>query len=206
MMEVVDKMSSMRTASSKEIIYFPDQPSDKIFFLKEGKIKLSRIGSDGRELTLAIIGPGEVFGELAAFGESQREDMAVALEPSLICAMDIGDFNKLIMKNPNFILRITKRIGFRRKRVEQFLESLVFKDAPQRVAIFLLSYQEEFGRDRVVGRYIKPFLSNEEVGYLTATSRQTVNKVLNDFRREGIIDFTRNTLTISNLEKLKEKA
>lgn len=205
MMDKMMKITSMRSTDSKEIIYFPEQPSSNIFFVKEGKVKLSRISDDGREFTLAVLGPGELFGEMAAFGESQRDDMAIALEPTLICAIDTADFQALIIDYPEMILRITKRIGLRRKKIEQFLESLVFKDANQRIATFLLNYQEEFGQDRAVGRYVKPFLSHEEIGFLTATSRQTANKILNDLRAEGIIDFTRNTLTILDLTRLQAK-
>ncbi|MEE9574258.1 MAG: cyclic nucleotide-binding domain-containing protein, partial [Candidatus Neomarinimicrobiota bacterium] len=67
-MEMMDQNSKMKKSSKREIIYFPEERSDTIYMLKEGKVKISRVSEDGKKMTLQLIGPGEIFGESAILG------------------------------------------------------------------------------------------------------------------------------------------
>lgn len=71
-MEEMSRMTAMRSCQKNQVIFFEDDPSDKIYFLKEGKVKLSRFAEDGREIIVAILGPGELFGELAISGQEKE--------------------------------------------------------------------------------------------------------------------------------------
>ncbi len=193
------------TDTSKDVpIYFASEPSKTIYFLKTGRVKISKYLSDGSEKIIAIINPGEIFGEMAFFDEEERTDYAVTLEPSLICAINKNEFAEFVQKNPVLNLRLTKLFGLKLKNFSERIEDLIFKDANQRIISFLIRYAEKNGK--IIGGqiFVKPFLKHQNIGQLTACSRQTVNYLLTDLREKKIIDFDRNKLVINQMGELKK--
>jgi CRP/FNR family transcriptional regulator len=206
-MSAMDKMSSMSNVKSHQPIYFPDDHSHAIFFLKQGHVKISRIHSDGREVILDVIGPGEVFGELSlADDEQPASEMAQALDDVLICTVRKEDFEMLLAKNPQLNLQITKRIGLRLRKFEERVTDLLFKDTRKRLATFLVRYAEEFGKIKSGTVTVPMHLSHQEIALLTGAARQTVTTTLNELRNDGLIDFTRKELIVNQMEKLKAVA
>jgi len=190
-MEEIDRRSKMRKTSKKEILYFPDEPNRTIYFLKEGKVKISRVSEDGRTTTLQLIGPGEIFGETSILGQRIHENVAEAVENSIICTISKEMFQEMLNRNPKLNLKINKFIGFRLRRIEAHVEDLVFKDARERIIAFLSRYVQTFGKKLIDGWMIRPFLTHQEIADLTATSRQTVTTILNEMVNDGKIDYTR---------------
>ncbi|UCD39107.1 MAG: Crp/Fnr family transcriptional regulator [Fidelibacterota bacterium] len=194
--------SHMSHTRKKEVIYFPEEPSNTIYLLKQGKIKISRISSDGQTVTIALLGPGELFGESAILGQDVRQNIAEVVEDSVICAIDKSSFQELLEKSNVLSRRVSTHIGRRMRDVETKIEDLVFKDARDRIVSFLSRYVKTFGKQMVDLWEVRPFLTHQEIAELTATSRQTVNSILNELKSEGRIDFTRQYLRISDLENL----
>ena len=198
-------VSQMNTTRKREVIYFPEESSNTIYMLKQGKIKISRISPDGQTVTLALIGPGEIFGESAILGQSIHENIAEVVEDAVVCAIDKGTFQKMLEKNNALSRRIQVYIGSRMRQVESKIEDLVFKDARQRVIRFLTQYVRSFGKELVDIWEVRPFLTHQEIAELTATSRQTVNAILNELKTDDMIDFSRQFLRVSNLDDLESQ-
>lgn len=206
-MERVNRMSSMATIRSHQPIYFPDEPSGSIFFLKEGHVKISRVNSDGNEVILDIIGPGEIFGELSPIeDQDSRSEMAQALDEVVICAVKREDFENLARMNPSLNFEVTKRIGLRLRKFEERITDLVFKDVKKRIASFLVRFAEELGKIKGGVITIKTHLSHQEIAFLTGAARQTVTTTLNEFRSSGLIDFSREGITIKDFARLQSLA
>tara|TARA_B100000315_G_C14587849_1_gene594097 strand:- start:400 stop:1071 length:672 start_codon:yes stop_codon:yes gene_type:complete len=195
-MNQLSKKSKMQENKKREIIYFPEEPSKTIYLLKEGMVKISRVSEDGRSTILGLIGPGDIFGESAILGQSKRENFAEVVEDAVICTINKEMFQELLTNNPELSLRITKFIGFRRREIEAHIEDIVFKDARERVVAFLNRYIKNFGKKLLDGMIVRPFLTHQEIAELTATTRQTVNSILNDLVREEKIKYTRRYLKI----------
>ena len=202
MMEL-NKMVSEKEINKNQPIYFPNEPSNSIFFLKKGRVKISRYSDDGKEMIMAFINPGEVFGEMAYLGEGERTDIAITVEPSYICAINKSDFTSFVDKNPAMNMKLTRIIGLKLKSYSERIEDLVFKDAKQRVISFLIKLSEENGKKVGEQIFVKPFLKHQDIADLTACARQTVNDVLTDLREKQIIDFDRKKLIINDADKLK---
>jgi len=201
MMEL-NKISSMKEVEKNQPIYFPNEPSSSIFFLKTGRVKISKYNSDGKEIIMAFINPGEVFGEMAYLGEGERTDIAISVDPSFICAINKDEFARFIERNPSLNLKLTKIFGLKLKSYSKRIEDLVFKDAKQRVISFLIKLSEENGKQVGDQIFVKPFLKHQDIADLTACARQTVNDVLTDLREKNIIDFDRKKLIINDLNQL----
>lgn len=204
-MERLNTITTMNDVKKSQPIYFAHDPSNSIFFLKKGRIKLTRTSSDGEEMIVAIINPGEVFGEMAIIEDTQRTDYAITMEESLICAISKNDFKEFIEKNPSLNLKLTKLIGFRMRKYSERIEGLVFKDAFQRVVTFLLNIADEQGRKIGDEIFIKPFLKHQDIASLTACSRQTANSILTKLREKLIIDFDRKRLIIKRKDLLEKE-
>ena len=190
-MEMMDQKSKMKKSSKREVIYFPEERSDNIYLLKEGKVKISRVSEDGKKMTLHLIGPGEIFGESAILGQDKHENIAEVVEDAVICSINRTMFQEMLTNNPKLNLSINKFIGLRIRRIQAHVEDLVFKDAQERVVAFLKRYAKTFGKKMIDGWMVRPFLTHQEIADLTATSRQTVNSILNDLVSNKDIKYTR---------------
>lgn len=200
----LNNISSMKEIEKDQPIYFADEPSKAIFFLKKGRVKIVKYSNAGKENILALINPGEIFGEMAYLEEEQRTDYAVTIEPSLICAINKNELADFINKNPSLNLKMTKLIGLKLRSYSERIEDLVFKDANQRIISFILRLAEKNGKELGGQIFIKPFLKHQDIGEITASSRQTVNYLLSDLRERGIINFDRKKLIILMPNELKK--
>lgn len=196
--------SKMREVRKNNIIYFPTENSNSVFLIKKGKVKISRISEDGREIIMAVLNQGEIFGESSITGTNlRREEYAEAMEDTLICSMFSEIIQELMYKNPDFGIKITKIIGFRLKSIQNRFESLIFKPSNERVKSFIKKLAEEEGQNNSTNEIeIRLKLTHEDIGKLTATSRQMVTTVLNDLERNKIISFNRQKIIIKNLSAL----
>jgi CRP-like cAMP-binding protein len=203
MMEL-NKIISDKDINGNKPIYFANESSKTIYFLKTGRVKITKYLSDGSEKIIAIINPGEIFGEMAYLDEGQRTDYAVTVEQSMVCAINKKDLASFIEKNPELNLKLTKIIGLKLRSFSERIEDLIFKDADQRIASFILRYSEKNGKKVGDQIFVKPFLKHQNIGELTACSRQTVNYFLTNLRNKGIIDFDRSKLIIHKIDEIRK--
>jgi CRP-like cAMP-binding protein len=195
--------SKMTKAPKKQIIYFPEENSNSVYLIKKGKVKISRLSDDGREIIIAILGQGEIFGESAITDSgSKREEFAEATEDTILCNMFSDIIQDLMEKDPSFGFKITKIIGFRFKRIQARFESLIFKPSDERVRSFIKDLAKDEGLKNDSGEIeLKLNLTHEDIGKLTATSRQTVTTVLNDLEKRNIISYDRTKILVKDLSK-----
>ena len=185
-----------------DYVYLPDQSSDKIFFLVEGRVKIGTIGDNGKEITKAILNTGEVFGELSMIGEEKRRDFAYAMEDSKACVLTSDEMSKLMKDHSSISMFFMKVMGSRVLEMENRLESLVFKDSRSRIVEYLLDLVKKRGQRVGYEWVVRKFITHQEIANLTATSRQTVTTVLNELRTKELITFNRKRLLVRDLDKL----
>ncbi|MFQ5442338.1 MAG: Crp/Fnr family transcriptional regulator [Thermodesulfobacteriota bacterium] len=185
-----DRMAPMLkpvNIKKKSFIYSMGDSADDLYILKEGRIKITRITEDGKELTFDILEPGDIFGELALAGEEERETSAEALEDSFICTINRKDFEGFVGKNPALSLRITKWIGSRLRKIENRVENLIFQDVRTRILALFIDLGEKYGKDSPRGRKIDIKLSHQEIANLVGATRETVTLELNNLKKTGEI-------------------
>lgn len=188
-----------------EYIYLPEQSSDKIFFLVDGRVKIGTVGDNGKEITKAILNTGEVFGELSMIGEEKRRDFAYAMEDSTACVLTSDEMSRLMKDHSSISMFFMKVMGSRVLEMENRLESLVFKDSRSRIVEYLLDLVKRRGQRVGYEWVVRKFITHQEIANLTATSRQTVTTVLNELRTKELITFNRKRLLVRDLENLTEE-
>lgn len=186
-----------------EYIYFTNDASLNIYMIAEGRVKLGTYLSDGKEVIKSILTKGEIFGELALAGEDKRSDFAQAMDDGTrVCPMTIEGLKELMKEDQQLSLKIFKILGFRLRKMERRIESLVFKDARTRIVEFLKEMAEEKGQKVGFEMMIKNHLTHKDIASLTGTSRQTVTTVMNELREQNIINFDRRRILIRDMAKL----
>lgn len=188
-----------------ETVYVPEDLSDRIFFITSGQVKISTMNEEGKEITKAILGRGEVFGELALLGEQQRHDFARALEDTETCVVTLEELRGLMRDRSELNLFFMKMFGGRQLLMERRLESLVFRDSRSRIVEFLVNLAQSKGQPVGFEWVVRKPVTHQEIANMTATSRQTVTTTLNDLRYKKLLTFNRSRLLIRDLTKLKEE-
>ncbi len=188
-----------------EYIYLPEELSNKIFFLTEGRVKIGSYGEGGKEITKAILNKGEVFGELSLVGENKRRDFAYAMEDATVCAISVEEMKSLMRDRSELNLFLLNIMGSRMLELEQRLESLVFKDSRTRIVEYLYDLASKKGQKVGYEILVRKFLTHQEIANITATSRQTVNTVLNELRDKNVLTFDRRRMLVRDMSKLKKE-
>ena len=186
-----------------DFIYFQNEPSQNIYMVANGRVRLGHYLDDGQEVVTAILTNGEIFGELALAGEETRRDFAQAMDDDTsVCPLSIEDMKNLMKDNKELSFKVLKLIGLRLMKLERKLELLVFKDARTRVIEFLKDAASWKGKRVGFETMIPTRLTHKDIAQLTGTSRQTVTTILNELKEKNLINFNRKRILIRDLDRL----
>lgn len=200
--KLIDSITRMEYIPKQQPIYIPSEGGDNVYLLKQGHVKISRLMEDGRELTLTILEPGEIFGEIEALTDKTRNTQAVALDDSYICVIRKKDFESFLKKRPDTSIKLTKLIGIRLMSLENRIDDILYKDVPARLASSLLKLAEQFGHVDNAGVHLQLRLTHQELANLIASTRETVSRTLGKFREKGLIEFNRKEILIKDKDGL----
>jgi CRP-like cAMP-binding protein len=186
-----------------EFIYQKGMPSDKLFFLLEGVVKIASLADEGREIIKRVLYAPNLFGELGLVGEIERQDFAINIsEEASYLILSVDAFKKYINQHLELSMSLVNWMGDRLRKVESRLESMIFKDARERIIDFLKDSAESQGKKIGYELLIKHCLTQQDIANITGTSRQTVTSVLNELKKSNLIHFNRRSILIRDLGKL----
>ncbi len=198
--EEIDRATTMTTCRRGKILYMPEDTSEVLFFLQEGRIQLYRISPDGKKLVISTLGPGTIFGEMAFIGQGMHNSFAEASEDCVLYVMSRSDVERMLITMPKVALRIFEVLGRRLKRAEERLEEIARKGIPARLASLLLQVADDTGSDIVEG------YTHQDLGEQIGTYRETTTQTLNAFKTDGLIEIGRKRITILDREGLQRIA
>jgi len=200
-MAEVAASSAMLRCQRRHRFYFTDDDSDRVYLVKEGKIRLERTNEDGREILLDILGPGEIFGELALADEGTRSHSAEAIEESLVCSFERDRFLAILQRNPELAFRVVKLIGFRFRQLEARFENLVFKPLAERLCFTLEQLARRHGIADPSGGVRLP-LTQKDLATLIGASREAVAEELARLKRAGLVQTGYRSLLLLHPDRL----
>lgn len=188
------------------IIFSEGEPGDRMYVVLDGKVKLGQSSPDGRESLLAVLGPGEVFGELSLFDPGPRTATATAITDTVVVGLGHGDLRPWLTGRPEVAEALLQALAQRLRRTNEALADLVFSDIPGRVAKQLLDLADKFGQPGPDGVLVHHDLTQEELAQLVGASRETVNKALADFTQRGWIEVDQRQVLLIDMERLARRA
>ncbi|HUW65631.1 MAG TPA: Crp/Fnr family transcriptional regulator [Spirochaetia bacterium] len=199
----IAKLVIERRYGKRRIIFMEGEPGEAVFFLKSGRIKIAKTTPDGREHILHYIQPGEVFAEVVLFGDQTYPASAEVMEDSLIGLVRNRDMEALLIKSPSIGVALLKLMARRLREAQAKINSLAHQDSYRRMTGMLLDLARTYGVQAEKGTCIDINLTNQELANLIGTTRETANRILNDFRRSGVLEVDRQKITITDEKKLK---
>lgn len=189
-----------------EILFHEGDPGDRLYVILDGKVKLGRASGDGRENLLAVLGPGEMFGELSLFDPGPRNATATAVADTTLIGLGSDDLVAWLDGRPDVSRQLLRALARRLRRTNEALADLVFSDVPGRVAKALLDLSERFGRPTDDGLRVAHDLTQEELAQLVGASRETVNKALADFASRGWLRLEARAVVLLDIERMRRRA
>jgi len=189
-----------------DVLFREGEPGDRLYVIAQGKIKLGRRSSDGRENLLSILGPGEMFGELSLFDPGPRTATASSVSDALCYELRHQALVQWVAAHPNVATTLLGALARRLRRTNETLADLVFSDVPGRVAKALLDLSHRFGEPNDEGVRVAHDLTQEELAQLVGASRETVNKALADFATRGWVRREGRAVVLLDLDRLERRA
>jgi CRP/FNR family cyclic AMP-dependent transcriptional regulator len=192
--------------SRGEVLFREGDGGDRLYVVTEGKVKLGRRSADGRENLLAILGPGQMFGELSLFDPGPRSATVTAVTDCIMQSLSHDELVSWFDGRPEVARGLLAQLAGRLRRANDVVADLVFSDVPGRVAKALLDLSSRFGRVADDGVHVHHDLTQEELAQLVGASRETVNKALADFASRGWLRLEARSVVLLDVDRLKRRA
>ncbi|WP_210687276.1 Crp/Fnr family transcriptional regulator [Mycolicibacterium sp. GESEQ-9] len=189
-----------------EVVFSEGEPGDTLYIITAGKVKIGRKSVDGRDSLITLMGPSDMFGELAIFDPGPRTSTVTALTEVKAVMMSRSVLRSWIADRPEIAEQLLRVLARRLRRTNDNLSDLIFTDVPGRVAKQLLYLAQRFGSRDGTALRVDHELTQEEIAQLVGSSRETVNKALSDFAQRGWIRVQGRSILIDNAERLAKRA
>lgn len=200
----LERSAEQRQYRRRQVVHFPDQAADFIFLLCEGRVKLSRVSEQGREITLYLLEGTGLFGEIGLLSDKiTYELMAETAQDSKIAVFRRADLIDAMTQCEISTLEVARLIGQRRSVIESSIADLIFLEVPKRIAKLLLRMLDSQGaKGQKGGILLKSKFTHQELANMIGSTRETTTLILNDFKRQGMIDFNGRRVVIKDVELL----
>ncbi|KLK91165.1 transcriptional regulator [Microvirga vignae] len=186
--EAVAVLCVSRHLDPGETLFLKGDPGDALYAVRRGQIRIATGSSSGRRLTLNLLGPGDVFGEVALLDGRPRTADAVAVEPTELYTVLRRDFFDLLERRPSVAIRIIELLCERIRWMSEQMEERALLPLETRLAHRLVALSEDYGCELHV--------SQEELAVFVGASRESVNRQLQDWRRRGWVELSRNRIRV----------
>ncbi|MEO8456881.1 MAG: Crp/Fnr family transcriptional regulator [Chloroflexota bacterium] len=186
-----------------DIIFQKDDPGQSLFIIESGTVRIYVPGTQGADLTLAVMGEGDFFGDMSLLDGRPRSASAAAATEAVLLSLERNDFTTLIRSRPEAALAILAVIAVRLRESDQMATDLAFLDVSGRLARRLLDLAASNGLQREDGLLLQVSLTQEELANMIGVTRESVNRNLSMFRRLGLIAREGRKIIIRNPDGLR---
>jgi CRP-like cAMP-binding protein len=198
-------ISKEKTYPKDAVIFQKGDLGNFFFLICSGRVKVIIETEEGKEGILSILYPTEFFGEMSLLDGEPRSATVVALEETRVIIIERNDFLILLYKHPELALKILKTLSLRLRKANRQIETLMFLDAPGKVARLLIDIAQERGKKINNEILIDLEFTRQELGNLIGVSRETTTRILKSFEEDGILSIERNQVIIKDVWELKRR-
>jgi CRP-like cAMP-binding protein len=199
---------TFHTYPAGQQFHSPYQAGDHLYLLQRGRVRLYKLSPEGRTLTLAVLEPGTLFGEMMLIGQHIHDSYAEAMTDCTIALLRRDVLHALLQSNPHVAQSFLDLMGQRLRELETKLADIAFKSVPQRLASVLVGLAgladgaaTAASSAPSVVRY-----THQQLAEMIGSYRETVTKTIGEFREAGLIRVDDDTIHLTNLEELREMA
>ena len=192
-----------RRFAKGQTIFHKDDPGQSLFIIEEGAVRIYLPTAQGADLTVAVLGPGDFFGDVALLDGRPRSASAAALENTVAYAVDRADFIELLESRPPAAMAVLSAVTRRLRDADEMAADLAFLDVAGRLAKKLLELARSHGVKQERGVRLKVPLTQEDLASMVGITRESANRHLANFRRRGLIESRGRHFTILDPDGLQ---
>lgn len=199
----VNQHKVMNSYKKGQTIFFQGNPPFGLYCISTGKIKVTKIGNDGKESIVRIAGPGDVLGHRSLFSKEPYTATATVIEDSAVCFLDKNFIYNIIQNKPEVSLQIIERLSKDMGAAEKKSASMSQKSARERLAELFLHFSKSYGEEQENGDIkLNIKLNRDEIASIVGTAHETIIRLISEFKTEEILRQEGKIIFIIDQEKL----
>jgi CRP-like cAMP-binding protein len=202
-LEQISRIGVKKTFHKETVIMFEHETGSALFVIVEGRVKISRVSDDGKEVILTILGESDFFGEMAILDGLTRSANVTAIEDSVIFIIQRNDFMDLLGTHPAVSVALLQELTHRLRAADLKIKSLSLKDAEGKVATVILQLADDIGKIKHGTVEIEKLPFQHDLANMAGTSRETISRTLHSFAKKGLVEIDGSKLRILDYEKFK---
>jgi CRP-like cAMP-binding protein len=202
----VDHNKVMNNYKKGQTIFFQGNPPFGLYCINSGKIKVSKLGNDGKESIIRIAGPGDVLGHRSLFSQENYTATATVIEDAAICFLDKKFIYKAVEKEPTIALNLIQKLSKEMGSAEARSAALSQKNVRERLAELFLMLKKTYGVQEENRWRLDIKLTREEMASMVGTANETVIRFISEFKEEGLIEQEGKTIYVIDEDRLLEFA
>ncbi len=188
-----------------DVILMEEESGSALFVIVSGEVKVVRVGDDGREVILSILGASDIFGEMALLDGEARSASVVAIEDAELFMIHRKDFLSLLHEYPTISISLLRHLTQRLRRADALIKSLSLKDAYHRVGYVLLQFADERGKIKQGKVEIDNLPVQQEIANMAGTTRETVSRTFSKMEKLKMLQVAGNTVVILDYDNFRQK-
>lgn len=199
----VVKIAREKFIKRKSAIFHEGTDKDAVYFLQDGLVKTYKTDVDGNEQIVSLLQSGEMFPHTGFFDHTPYPATAETLVDTHLVVIPVLDFEQLILDVPTISMKLIDVMGAKIRELQHKLQQIAGHDVHGRILSFLLQLAHKLGEQRDAYIHIELPITNQELANSIGTTRETVNRILNQLKKMNIIEANRSEIIIKDLEALK---
>jgi CRP/FNR family transcriptional regulator, cyclic AMP receptor protein len=176
-----------RRHAKDDVVFHADESGDIFCLIREGRVKVTMISPEGKEIILSMLGPGDFFGEMALLDDEPRSATVVATEPLELMTIWRSDFLQILSENFSITRKVLAELSRRLRSASNRIESLATMDVYGRLARFFLDLARQNGKSLDNGYVAVHRPTHQAIANMIGTSRETVSRLIHDLMRQGLL-------------------
>ena len=203
-LEQISKLGIRKNFTKDSVVLFEHETGSALFVIVSGKVKVSRVSDDGKEVILTILGESDFFGEMAILDGLARSANVTAMEDSELFIIQRSEFLELLQSHPEIAIALLQELTQRLRSADMKIKSLSLKDAEGKVATVILQLADDIGKIKHGTVEIEKLPFQHDLANMAGTSRETISRTLHSFAKKGMVELDGSKLKILDYEKFKE--
>jgi CRP/FNR family cyclic AMP-dependent transcriptional regulator len=199
-LRMLTAMVTRKSAPRSTTIMAGGDPTDSLYIVLSGRLKVMMSDSEGKEVILAILGPGEFFGEMGLIDDEPRSATVVTIEPCELLSISKRDFKKCLAENFDMAMAVMRGLVRRLREADRKIGSLALLDVYGRVARLLLDMAEDVNGQKIVTKR----LPKQDIAKMIGASREMVSRVMKDLQMGGYIEMRGSTIVLRDTILLRD--
>lgn len=197
-------ITARRQYNRHSLVFMQAEPREAVFFIESGVIKTYKVDKDGNEQVIAFLKAGDMFPHVGFFDNSPYPATAEVVRNAELLLIRIEDFDQLLMAHPPMAIKVMKIMGQKLLHLQERLQDLISSDVHRRVVYSLIRLAHEYGEQQNGGMFISLPMTNRDFANMVGTSRESINRTLNQLKKEKLLEIHRNGIFVYDLDALQK--